>query len=130
MFVINCTRCDDAAASCRKGGANKADTGDKNQNYPNRSDLQIKVKITFFSTVNEKRSREDDIPFQRSAQHCQTNVAQKIKFIVSHCLKTGTPPPKDIPSHENTPIVMTCTSPARTHPTHTKRRRHGRRTRR
>lgn len=78
IFIINSTWSDNAAASCRKAAENKADTSDENRNYPNRSDLQIKVKITFFSTDNEKRSREDDIPFQRSAQHCQTNVAQKI----------------------------------------------------
>lgn len=129
ICIINSTQSDNGAASCRKGAENKADTSDKNQNYPNRSDLQIKVKITFFSTDNEKRSREDDVPFQRSAQHCQTNVAGKIKVIVLHCLKTSAPP-KDIPSHGNTPIVMTCTSTAHTHPTHTKRRRHGRRARR
>lgn len=92
IFIINSARSDYGAASCRKGAENKADTSDKNQNYPNRSDLQIKVKITFFSTDNEKRSHEDDIPFQRSAQHCQTNVAKKIKVIVSHCLKTSAPP--------------------------------------
>lgn len=101
-FIINSAQSDSGAASCGKGAENKADTSDKNQNYPNRSDLQIKVKITFFSTDNEKRSRGDDSPFQSSAQHCQTNVARKIKVIVLHCLKTSPPPKRHPVSRKHT----------------------------
>lgn len=80
---------------------------------------------------------ETTFPFRAALSTVRPMLHAKLKSLSSIVLKPA-PHPKDIPSHENTPIVMTCTSPAcththtdrRTHPTHTKRRRHGRRARR
>lgn len=67
-------------------------------------------------------------PFKGALSTVKPMLHRKLNSLSPIVLKPA--PPKDVPSHENTPIVMTCTSPARTHPTHTKRRRRGRRTRR
>lgn len=61
-------------------------------------------------------------PFKAAHSTVKPMLHGKLKSLSSIVLKPAPPNPKDIPSCENTPIVMTCTSPARTHIRHTQRR--------